>query len=128
MRADKSIPELFSDLIDNLSRMFRQEVQLASREMTGSVQQASGAIGYLAAGALIGMSGLTILLGAAVAWLAWMGLEPRWGALLVGAVAAVVAAALAMKGIRDIKTTNVAPRRVMEQLQSDARVAKEQMQ
>jgi hypothetical protein len=128
MRGDKSIPELFSELIDNLSSMFRQEVQLARREVTGSVQQASGAIGYITAGVLIGISSLTILLAAAVAWLAWAGMEPRWGALLVGAGAAVIAALLAMKGMRDIKSTSVAPRRVMDQLQRDARVAKEQVQ
>lgn len=128
MSVDKSVPELFSELIDNLSSLFRQEVRLAKSEMSEGVQNASGGIAYVAAGTMIGMAGLMVLLGAAVAWLAWMGVEVRWGALAVGLVAAGIAGFLVMKGIRDLKSTTTVPGRVVDQLQRDARVAKESLQ
>jgi hypothetical protein len=128
MNGDKSVPQLFSDLIDNLSSLFRQEVRLAKTEFTEGVENARGGVAYIAAGTMVGLGALIVLLGALVAWLAWMGLDVRWGALAVGLVAAGIAAFLAMKGIRDLKSTAAVPGRVMDQLHRDARVAKESLQ
>lgn len=127
MKADRTVPELFTDLIDNLSKLFRQELQLAKAEAKENVQEATAAATNMAVGGLVALAGLVILLHAAVAWLVWMGMEQRWATLAIGLAAAVIGLLVAYKGLRDIKTTNVAPQRALHQLQRDARIASEQV-
>jgi uncharacterized membrane protein len=70
---------------------------------------------------------LVILLLAIVSWLEAFGLQPRWGFLIVGVLAAVIGYVLVQSGLKATKAANLAPRRTAEQLQRDAAVAKEQV-
>ena len=122
----KSIPELFSELVDHLPRLFRKEVQLAKAEAAEKVQQATGAIAYMAIGGVVLLASLIMLLHAIVAWLVVLGIDVQWGSLIVAVVVGIVGYILLQKGMSDIKASNLTPNRTVEQLRPDARATKEQ--
>lgn len=122
----KSIPELFSELVDHLPRLFRKEVQLAKAEVGEKVQQATGAIVYMAIGGVVLLAALIMLLHAIVAWLVVLGIDVQWGSLIVTLVVGVLGYVLLQKGMSDIKASNLKPTRTVEQLRTDARATKEQ--
>lgn len=126
MTNGKSIPELFSDLVDHLPRLFRKEVQLAKAEAAEKVQQATGAITYMAVGGIVLLAALIMLLHAIVAWLVVAGIDVQWGSLIVALVVGVIGYVFLQKGMSDIKATNLTPTRTVEQLRTDARATKEQ--
>jgi apolipoprotein N-acyltransferase len=122
----KSIPELFSELVDHLPRLFRKEVQLAKAEAAEKVQQATGAIVYMAIGGVVLLSALIMLLHAIVAWLVVLGIDVQWGSLIVALVVGILGYILLQKGMSDIKASNLKPTRTVEQLRTDARATREQ--
>jgi apolipoprotein N-acyltransferase len=122
----KSIPELFSELVDHLPRLFRKEVQLAKAEAAEKVQQATGAVVYMAIGGVVLLSALIMLLHAIVAWLVVLGIDVQWGSLIVALVVGILGYILLQKGMSDIKASNLKPTRTVEQLRTDARATREQ--
>jgi apolipoprotein N-acyltransferase len=122
----KSIPELFSELVDHLPRLFRKEVQLAKAEAAEKVQQATGAIVYMAIGGVVLLAALIMLLHAIVAWLVVLGIDVQWGTLIVALVVGILGYVLLQKGMSDIKASNLKPTRTVEQLRTDARTTREQ--
>ena len=126
MTNGKSIPELFSDLVDHLPRLFRKEVQLAKAEAAEKVQQATGAVVYMAIGGVVLLAALIMLLHAIVAWLVVLGIDVQWGSLIVAVVVGILGYVFLQKGMNDIKATNLKPTRTVEQLRTDARATKEQ--
>ncbi len=126
MNGAKTIPELFSELIEHLPRLFRKEVQLAKAEAAEKVQQATGAIVYMAIGGVVLLSALLVLLASIVAWLVVFGIEGQWATLIVAVVVGIIGYALLQKGINDIKASNLTPKRTVEQLRSDVHATKEQ--
>lgn len=126
MNNGKSIPELFSDLVDHLPRLFRKEVQLAKAEAAEKVQQATGAVVYMAIGGVVLLAALIMLLHAIVAWLVVAGLDVQWGTLIVAVVVGIFGYVFLQKGMSDIKASNLKPARTVEQLRTDARATKEQ--
>jgi apolipoprotein N-acyltransferase len=122
----KSIPELFSELVDHLPRLFRKEVQLAKAEASEKIEQATGAIVYMAIGGVVLLAALIMLLHAIVAWLVVLGIDVQWGSLIVALVVGIVGYVLLQKGMSDIKASNLKPTRTVEQLRTDARTTKEQ--
>ena len=122
----RSTIDLFTRLVDQMSFLFRKEVELAKAEASEKASQVGGGIAKMAIGGVLMIPALVILLQSAVAWLATLDIEPRWGALIVGALVAVIGIALMMSGRSATKSTNLAPRRTTHQLQRDAAVVKEQ--
>lgn len=123
----RSVPELFTDLINQLSTLFRKEVQLARAEMGEKVSHATGALPTLLGGGALLFGALIILLQAAAALLVYFGIRPGWALLIVGVLAALVGWLLVRGGINRLKTSNLIPERTAEQLSRDAAVAKEQV-
>jgi hypothetical protein len=124
----RSVPELLGDMVNQLTLLFRKEVQLARAEMSEKASEASGAIPGIAGGAGLAFGGLIILLMAAAAGIsAWFDLAPGWGLLIVGVLAALIGYALIRAGISRLKATNLTPHRTAEQLSRDAQAAKEQV-
>ncbi len=123
----RSMIDNFTRLIDQMSMLFRKEVELAKAEASEKVSQITSGMVKLVAGAVLMIPALVILLTAAVAWIEVWGLEPRWGFLIVGVIAALIGYGLIQSGINATKTTNLNPRRTTTQLRRDAEVAKEQV-
>lgn len=127
MNANRSVPELFSDLVGHMSTLFRSEMQLVKAEASEKAHQATGAIVYLAAGAIILLAALHALLASAVAWLVLMGVEVQWSTLIVAGVVGLIGFILLRKGMSDLKARNLAPNRTIQQFRRDAHTAREQI-
>jgi hypothetical protein len=124
---NRSMLELFTQLVDQMSLLFRKELELAKAEMSEKASAVGSGLIKMVLGAVLMIPALVILLQGIVAWLDRFGLEPRWGFLLVGVVAALVGYALLHSGMAVAKPANLTPRRTAHQLQRDADVAKEQV-
>jgi len=124
---ERSVPGLFADLIDNVTTLFRKEVQLAKTELSEKASQAATASTSVAIGGVVLLSALIIFLHAIVAWLAYAGLPPHWGYLIVALVVGIGGYVALQKGLTNLKATRLTPTRTVEQLQRDAAVAKEQV-
>jgi uncharacterized membrane protein len=124
---DRSVPELFSTVINQLTTLFRQEVQLAKTEVGEKVNHVTGAITPLAAGGALLLGALILLLMALAQLLTTFGLAVGWSLLIVGVVAALGGYLLIRGGLSQLKSTNLTPNRTADQLTKDAQVAKEQV-
>ena len=114
--SDRSFKELFADLTNSVSTLFRKEIELARAEASEKVGQAAFAAGSIAGGAILALAALIVLLQALVIALAELGLAPALSALIVGGVVAIVAFALIYKGMSDLKASRLAPTRTVESL------------
>ena len=123
----RTIPDIFGDVINQATRLFRKEIQLARTEVSEKVSHAVAGIVMVLIGAVLLIPALVILLQAGVAALIDTGMEAHWAALIVGGGTLLVGAVLALIGMSRLKAENLAPSRTMEQLQRDAAVAKEQV-
>jgi hypothetical protein len=123
---DRSLKELFSDLTTSISTLFRNEIALARAETSEKINHALVAVGSLAAGGILALAALIVLLQALVIALTELGLAPALAALIAGGGVAIIAFVLIYKGINDFKASNLAPSRTVESLRRDAQMIKEQ--
>jgi hypothetical protein len=121
------LPDLFADLITQLTTLFRKEVQLARAEASEKITEAVAAVGFMIGGAVLLIAALVLLLQAAVDGLVHVGLDRAWAALIVGGVVLLIGIILVWLGSNRLKAENLAPRKTVEQLQRDAAMAKEQV-
>ena len=91
---ERSFKELLGDLTNSVTTLFRKEIELARAEIGEKFSEAGVAIGSLAAGAILGLAALIVLLQALVIALTELGLAPAWASLIVGGVVAIIAFAL----------------------------------
>ncbi|SBN62015.1 Putative Holin-X, holin superfamily III [Curtobacterium sp. 9128] len=109
--ASTPLGTLLSDATRDLSELFRQEVALAKAELTESGKKAAKGAGLLSGA---GVAGLFALLFLTIA--AWWGLGyligNAWSGLVVAVVYAIVAAVLALRGRKELKTITGAPQTV----------------
>lgn len=114
----ESLSELLSDLSDGVTRLFRQEVELAKLEVKREAAEAGKAGAMLAAGAVAGFVTL-LLLAWALSWALALVL-PTWAAfLIVGLIFGAATAGLLMTGRKKFQALDPTPRRTMETLQED---------
>lgn len=127
-KEDRSLGELFTELARETGTLVRQEVQLASTEMTHKASRAARDVGFLAVGGLVAYAGVLALLAAVVLGLvAATGIESWLAALIVGIVVAVIGYALVQRGLSALKRESLAPRQTVETLKEDAQWAKDQV-
>lgn len=123
---DRSLKDLFADLTDSITTLFRKEIQLARAETSEKITQVGVAIGAIAGGGILALAALIILLQALVIGITEAGVPAGWSALIVGVVVAIIAYVLIHKGTNDLKGANLAPNRTVDSLKRDAQVVKEQ--
>ena len=123
----RSLPELLSTLITEMSTLFRQEIRLARTETTENIGKMTGAIGMLATAGLIILPGLVVLLQAIAAMLMAQGMEAPIALLVVSLAAIVIGGILLAIGLSRLKASTLAPDRTIEQVRRDAAVAREQV-
>jgi VIT1/CCC1 family predicted Fe2+/Mn2+ transporter len=123
----RSIPELFTDLVAQLSMLVRKEIQLAKAEASEKLTKLLSGLGMMIGGAVLMIAALGVLLEAAALWIVIAGLAPQWAYLIVGVVTVLIGAVLVKIGL-DAMSVDLTPRKTVEQLQRDAAVAKEQIQ
>lgn len=130
-KADRSVGELLSDLAQDTSQLVRQEVSLATAEMTQKASQAARSIGLLVVGGAFAFLALEMLVNSGVVLLAGMiPLEGIWPALvaflIVFSVVAIISAVLIRKGLKSLRADNIMPRQTIDTLKEDVQWAKQQ--
>ena len=99
----RTVPELFTDLISQVTSLFRTETRLARAELNEKIAQAGSGIGMIAAGAVLLIPALVILLQAAAAALIDQGFQPYVATLIVGGAAFFVGLMLALTGMKQLR-------------------------
>jgi len=122
-RGDASVGELIGEITDDMSRLMRQELELAKAELKEEATKAGkGAAMYGGAG-FAGYMTIVLLSFAAVFGIGRaLGLD--WAALIVAAVWAVVGVLLFTRARTQMREVDPKPRRTMETLKEDAQWAK----
>jgi len=124
---DRSLGELFAELAREMSTLVQQEITLAKTEMTAKAARVGKNLAFLLLGAAIAYAGLLAII-AAIIIAVGDAMDNMWAAaLIVGLVITGIAAALIMKGLKALKSEDLAPRQTIETLKEDAQWAKEQI-
>ncbi len=124
-RDDRSLGELFAELAQETTTLVRQEVNLATTELTQKASRAGKHVGVLAAGGAVAYAGLLAILAGVIVLL--NNVMPLWlSALLVGVVVAVVGYLLVRRALDALKREDFTPRETIETLKEDQRWAKDQ--
>jgi len=115
-----SMASLVGGIISDATRLVRQEIALARREMQTEFDKAKVAAISLAAGAGLLMFG-AIFLGLMVVFLLYeVGGLPEWASfLIVGGVVAIAGAILLYAGIQQFRKVSLVPPQTAETLQEN---------
>jgi CBS domain containing-hemolysin-like protein len=115
---------LLNEVVSGIARLIRGELALARAEAKRSLGDATSALGKLVIAAILGITALNVLAGAAVAGLVAAGLTPLLASVAVGVGLLLVAFALVQIGLAQLKSSNLAPKRMMANLRQDAETLK----
>jgi hypothetical protein len=125
-RSEESLGDLFSRLTEDLSKLVRDEVELAKVELSETLATARTAgISFGAAGVLGLMAFLMVSF--AAAWGLAEVVPAGVAFLVVGAVYGLVALALMALGRQRLKALNPVPEETVDTLKEDVAWAKQQM-
>ncbi|MCB5203788.1 phage holin family protein [Neorhizobium sp. T786] len=130
---NRSLPELVTGLVGDISGLFRKELNLAKAEASEKMSHALVGVEAFAAGIVLAICAVGVLLAALVkglaAFLITQGMtEPSAGALssvVVGVAVALFAWGLISRGLTALKGENLKLDRTSASLQRDAQVIKD---
>jgi Putative Actinobacterial Holin-X, holin superfamily III len=127
LREDRSIGELFGQLSQDMTLLFRQEVQLARTEMSDKLSRLATNMVSVAAGGFVAyLGGLALVAALILAIRDLANISLAISALIVGAVLAIIGYVMLQRGMKELKRVDIAPRRTVETLKDDVQWAKEQ--
>jgi uncharacterized membrane protein YqjE len=121
----RSLGDLVSQLSQDLSRLMRQEVELAKTELKEEATKAGKGAGMLGGAGVAGWM-TALLLSLTVIWALDNAMDLAWAALIVTAVWGIAAAALFVVGRNTLRTVNPKPQHTVETLKEDARWVRQQ--
>ena len=114
-----SVGELIGNISNDLSTLFRQEVELAKAELKQEASKAGKAAGMLGAAGYAGHL-TVVLLSFALVFALGNVMDYGWAALIVGAIWGIVAAVLFVNGRKKLKTVDPVPHRTVDTIKEDA--------
>ncbi|MGH8270127.1 MAG: phage holin family protein [Steroidobacteraceae bacterium] len=117
-RESQSAFGLLRRLTDELSTLVRQELVLATAEISRSMRVMLSAAASLAVGGAVLFAGLLAMLAAAILGLATV-LHPWLAALVIGAAVVILGIVLVLAGIRSLDPSTLKPSRTTESLRKD---------
>jgi hypothetical protein len=115
----RAISHLFGDALSQFSKLFQNEVDLAKAELGEKVQQIGGAVGFIAAGAVLVIPAIVMALFALSAALIAGGWSQPVSYLISAIVAALLAGILFAVGMNRLDARHLAPRETLRQLEKD---------
>jgi hypothetical protein len=126
MKEERSVGELFTELANETGTLIRQEMALATTEMTAKLTRAGKNAAFVAAGGAVGFAAFLTLLAAIVAGLSYF--MPVWlSALIVAVVVGAVAFYLITSSLAELKRASLAPNETVTTLKEDAQWLKKQV-
>jgi Putative Actinobacterial Holin-X, holin superfamily III len=117
--AETSVGELIGNISDDLSRLFRQEVELAKAELKQEAAKAGKAAGMLGGAGFAGYLAV-VLLSFALVFALGNAMDLGWAALIVAAIWGVIGAVLYANGRKKLKTVDPVPHRTVDTIKEDA--------
>jgi len=135
-KEDRSLGDLFSELASETSTLVKQEVSLATTELTQKATRVGENVGYLVVGGAIGYAALLVILAAVVIGLAQLiSFLSGWSlifsaclsAVVVGVIVGIIAYILVTRALTKLKNTNLMPRQTVETIKEDAQWLKDQV-
>ncbi len=119
----RSVGELIGEVTGNLSKLMRQEVELAKVELKAEVTKAGKGAGMLGGAGVAGhlaliFLSLTLMFVLDTFMMTWL------AALIVTVLWVITAAVLAGRGRKELKNVNPKPEQTVETLKEDVRWAK----
>jgi hypothetical protein len=117
--SDTSVGELIGNISNDLSQLFRQEVELAKTEVKQEAAKAGKAAGMLGGAGFAGYLAVVLLSFALVFGLANV-MDAGWAALIVAVIWAVIGAVLYATGRKQLKTVDPMPHRTVDTIKEDA--------
>ena len=118
----RSFPEIFTDLLGQLTTLVRKEGQLARAEIAEKATRALTGMAMIVLGAVLLIPALTILLQAGILGLVQNGADATVAALLIGGGALLIGMVLGLIGWSWVKPTSLVPDKTIDQLKRDAQV------
>ena len=119
------ISGLLGDALSQFAKLFQNEVDLAKAELGEKIQHVGGAMGFIAAGAILVIPAVVMALFALSAALIEAGWSQPISYLASAVIAAVLAGVLFAVGINRLDARHLAPRETMRQLEKDKDTVKE---
>jgi hypothetical protein len=123
-RTDVPTTNLLTDALDKMTRLVREEFNLARAEMDENLRRALTALGLIVGAVVFALTALNVLAAAIAAGLTNLGISAGWSALIVGVALGIIAWVLMSKGLNDLKLSSLAPSRTAENVKRDARAVK----
>jgi uncharacterized membrane protein YqjE len=117
--ADTSVGELIGNISNDLSQLFRQEVELAKAELKQEATKAGKAAGMLGGAGFAGYLAVVLLSFALVFALANV-MDAGWAALIVAVIWGIIGAVLYVLGRNRLKTVDPMPHRTVDTIKEDA--------
>jgi hypothetical protein len=126
--ADASLGDLIKAMSADLSRLVRNEIQLAQTEISAKVKQAGVGVGAFGGAGVLALYGIAVLIAAAVLGLAVV-LAPWLAALIVGIVVLAIAGVAALIGKKKVSEAGpIVPERTVASVKEDVAEIKESIQ
>jgi hypothetical protein len=122
-RETRGLTDLIAQLGGDLAALVRKESELVRAEVSEKLNAAGKAVADVAAGGLLLVAALLVLLQALVLALSKL-MDPIWASLLVGLVVAGVGYLLVRSGMKMISLGGLRPDRTARQLKKDAELMK----
>jgi len=119
----ESLGDLVAELTGDLSKLMRQELELAKAEIRQEAVKAGKATGMLAAAGFAGYL-TTVLLSFALVFALGAVVPLGWAALIVAVLWGIAGAVLYATGRARLRTVDPTPERTVETLKEDAEWAK----
>jgi membrane protein len=125
---DRPVGQLIRDASEQMSRLVRQEMRLATAELRQKAARVGVGGGLLSAGGVLGFYAGAALVGCAILALALV-LAPWLAALIVGAVIGLVAGVLVLIGKKQVqKAAPPVPEEAVASVKEDIDALKEGLQ
>lgn len=123
---ERPLGELFTDLAQETSTLFRNEVALAKVELTDKAARVGKNVASLVIGGAVAYAALLAICAAVILLLAMA--MPAWlAAVIVGLIVGCVAWLLISKAVTALRRTDLTPQETVESLKEDAQWIKEQI-
>ncbi|MCR6631080.1 MAG: phage holin family protein [Magnetospirillum sp.] len=124
--SDRPLTSLFNKLTQDTASLFHQEIRLARAELSDKARQAGRGATEIAIGGVLLLLALGALTAAGILALALV-VQPWLAALIVGVAVGLVGVVVLVRGLDNVRTNNLTPRRTMDSLRDNTRWAKEQI-
>ena len=123
----RGIGDLLGDLGRQVSTLVRKEIDLARVEVTSSAGRMSRGAATAGVGGALVYAGLLALLAAAIFGLIEAGVDAWLAALIVGGIVLAIGAVITSMGVKQVQSTDLAPKQTAETVKENVEFVRESM-